>query len=304
MALEVGVSLPVFLDRNSSTTPDIGGAARHAEQAGLDAAWAGDHLSTGSPFVDSTVALAAAATATERIRLGYGVMLLAMRHPAWAAKQIGSLQLISGNRLRLGVGVGGQWPAEWAAAGIPTAGRGRRTDAILDCLPGLLAARPTRLVTEPDEPELTLEPAVPMPPLWVGGTSEAALRRAVRIGAEGWLGSFLPPSVVPEVAGKIEALAEDAEVPAPALGMVVFGQFVPAGAPVGDAAVRYLTKIYGMPRDYAERVAVSGPPQLLVERMAEYAAAGIGHFVIATVGADVHAQYDLIAEARAALLAG
>ncbi|HEU5108886.1 MAG TPA: LLM class flavin-dependent oxidoreductase, partial [Micromonosporaceae bacterium] len=220
------------------------------------------------------------------------------------AKQIGSLQLISGNRLRLGVGVGGQWPQEWVAAGVPTTGRGRRTDAILDYLPGLLAGEPTRLATEPEQPEVTLAPGVPVPPLWVGGMSEAALRRAVRIGAQGWLGSFVPPSVVPDVAGKLDALAGEAGTTAPAVGMIVFGQLTAPGATPGDAAVRYLTKTYGMPRDYAEQVAVSGPPEQLAERMADYAAAGVSHFVIAAVHADVRGQYDLVATARAALLAG
>ncbi|HEU5474836.1 MAG TPA: LLM class flavin-dependent oxidoreductase [Actinophytocola sp.] len=303
MALEVGVSLPVFLDRHGSAQPDIAGAARHAEDIGLDAAWSGDHLSTGAPFVDSTVALTAAATATERIRLGYGVMLIALRHPAWTAKQVGSLQLLSGNRLRLGVGVGGQWPDEWAAAGVPTAARGRRTDAIVALLPGLLAGEPTRLATEPGEPEVTLAPGVPMPPLWVGGMSEVALRRAVRIGAEGWLGSMVPPSVIPGVAGRLAGLAEEAEAEAavPALGMIVFSELVPRGGTGRDAAVRYLTRSYGMPEDYARQVSVSGPPELLAERITGYAEAGVSHFVIATVGAGVRDQYDLVAEARAAL---
>jgi alkanesulfonate monooxygenase SsuD/methylene tetrahydromethanopterin reductase-like flavin-dependent oxidoreductase (luciferase family) len=68
----------------------------------------------------------------------------------------------------------------------------RRTDAILAALPGLLGGRPTALPNEPGQPVVTLEPAVPMPPVWIGGTSNAALQRAVTYG-QGWLAALLSP---------------------------------------------------------------------------------------------------------------
>jgi alkanesulfonate monooxygenase SsuD/methylene tetrahydromethanopterin reductase-like flavin-dependent oxidoreductase (luciferase family) len=84
-------------------------AARHAEEFGFESAWVVDQLiaGTGLPFVDSTVALSAAAGATNSIRLGYGVMILPLRPVVWVAKQAAALQHISGGRLLLGVGVGG-----------------------------------------------------------------------------------------------------------------------------------------------------------------------------------------------------
>ncbi|WP_028922264.1 LLM class flavin-dependent oxidoreductase [Pseudonocardia acaciae] len=97
MTIRLGAQLPVNASRGDGVIPDIAVAARHAEDVGLDAVWAGDHLTTGTPMLDSTVALSVAASATERINIGYAVMLLALRQPAWAAKQIGSLQYVSGN---------------------------------------------------------------------------------------------------------------------------------------------------------------------------------------------------------------
>ncbi len=132
MRLDIGVSLPT----TGEDVPDVVEAARTAERAGFDSVWVGDHLADGRPILESTVALAAAAAVTERVRLGFGVLQLALRHPAWAAKQIGSLQTLSRGRLVLGVGAGGDTPLEWAAAGVPVAERGARTDRALAALPG------------------------------------------------------------------------------------------------------------------------------------------------------------------------
>lgn len=294
----------MFLSSFGPSLPDIPGVARHAEDIGLDAVWSGDHLSTDTPLLESTVVLSAAAAVTQRIRLGFAVMLLAMRQPAWAAKQVGSLQLISGNRVVLGVGVGGQWPGEWAAAGIPLGQRGRRTDAILETLPSLFGGEPTRLTTEPGEPVVTLAPATPMPPLWVGGMSEHALRRAVRAGAEGWLGSLITPEQVAGYAGTLTSIAEGDSAPVPAVGVIVFVSLAASGTAAGEEVVRYLTETYGLPREHAQGLAVEGSPARLAERLNDYVSAGASRFVIATFGADVRGQYDLVAEARTALLAG
>ena len=123
--------------------------------------------------------------------MGFSVLLLGLRPPAWAAKQLATLQVLSGGRLRLGVGVGGEFPGEFTAAGVPRAQRGARLDAALRVLPELLAGRPVRH----DDPALSLdspalEPAVPMPPLYVGGRGEPALRRAAR-SAEHWMPMWL-----------------------------------------------------------------------------------------------------------------
>lgn len=297
MTVEVGVSLPVFLARTGGGVPDLAGVARHAEDVGLDAVWCGDHLTTGAPLIESTVALSVAAAVTERVRLGFAVMLLALRQPAWAAKQIASVQLVSGNRLTLGVGVGGQWPEEWTAGGVDLAGRGRRTDAILAALPGLLAGEPTRLTTEPGEPEVTLAPGVPMPPVWAGGLSEAALRRAVRFG-QGWLGSLITPDQLGEFAGKLAELAGAAGVGTPEVGTIVFATLSERDTVTGDGFAGYLTKTYGLPPEQAARIVVAGTPARLAGRLDEYRAAGASRIVVATIGGDVRGQYDLVAEAR------
>ncbi|MGH3152077.1 MAG: LLM class flavin-dependent oxidoreductase, partial [Streptosporangiaceae bacterium] len=134
---DVGVFLP-SMSRRGERPPDIAAAARHAEDLGLESVWAVDQLiaGTGTPIIDSTVALAAAAAVTSRVRVGFGVMILPLHPVVWVAKQVASLQHISGDRVILGVGAGGdRHEASWAAAGVPRRERGRRTDAALRSLP-------------------------------------------------------------------------------------------------------------------------------------------------------------------------
>ncbi len=91
-----GVLLPTFDALRSGQLPAVTDSARLAEQAGFDGVWAGDHLWCPAPILDATSALAAAAAVTSRVSIGTSVLLLGMRPLAWAAKQIATLQALSG----------------------------------------------------------------------------------------------------------------------------------------------------------------------------------------------------------------
>ncbi len=127
--------------------------ARLAEQLGFDAVSVGDHLWCPAPVYDAGISLAAAAAVTERVKLGFGVMLLGLREPAWAAKQLITLDALAPGRLVLGVGVGGEFPAEFEAVGLRVSQRGRRLDEALSVLPDLLMGR----AVSHAGPALTLE---------------------------------------------------------------------------------------------------------------------------------------------------
>ena len=292
------LSIGVMLSVSSTRAEDVGSHARHVEQLGLDAVFVGDHLAPARPVLESTVTLATAAAVTERVRLGFGVMVVALRHPAWAAKQVATLQHLSGNRVILGIGTGGavHGTAAWKAVGVPYAERGRHTDAVLDLLPGLIAGRPTRLDSGAS---ITLAPGAEVPPVWIGGGSAAALRRSVE-----HAGTWFPSMVLADqVAGGARRLAELAgERGRPRPGIAVGGSVLggsPASALEGFATA--LIRGYGVPPERAANMAITGSPARVAERFAEYAEAGADHLVLGVVGDDWRRQCELIAEARALL---
>ncbi|HEY2241960.1 MAG TPA: LLM class flavin-dependent oxidoreductase, partial [Streptosporangiaceae bacterium] len=97
------------MSRRDGQPGDVPAAARQAEELGFESAWVVDQLvaGTGVPVLDSLTALAGAAAVTSRIRLGVGVLIVPLRPVAWAAKQVATLQYLSGGRVLLGIGAGG-----------------------------------------------------------------------------------------------------------------------------------------------------------------------------------------------------
>ncbi|AXB48408.1 dehydrogenase [Amycolatopsis albispora] len=290
--MEIGVVLPSVTTQLEQGF-DLRTAARHAEAAGLDGVWTGDHLATGMSTLDSVAALATAAAVTERVRIGTGVFVPAIRPLAWAAKHLASLQFLSGGRLVLGVGSGGG-AGQWAAAGVPFADRGRRTDVALRLLPELFVGKPVRLPDEPGEPEVQLAPAVKTPLIWVGNDSAVARRRAARFG-DGWFPSLIPVDEVVRGRGHLAELAAEYERPLPTVtvgGVVSFG-----GTSAEDLAAQ-IAGGYGMAPERARRVPITGTPDEAADRFAEYAAAGVDHLVLGVGGGDWREQVDRLARAR------
>jgi probable F420-dependent oxidoreductase len=202
-------------------------AARHAEQSGFDALWCGDHVMMHSPMIEPVSLLSAFAGITERVKLGTAVYLLPLRHPVVVAKLFAGLDYVSNGRLIFGVGVGGEIAKEFEACGVPVKERGRRTDEGLEIV--------RKLWTETNVSfegrhyrfrDVTLAPPPiqrPHPPIWLGGRSDAALRRTARFG-QGWLGYMASPRRVRESMEAIRqyAQAEGRDPAAIAAGLLLF----------------------------------------------------------------------------------
>jgi alkanesulfonate monooxygenase SsuD/methylene tetrahydromethanopterin reductase-like flavin-dependent oxidoreductase (luciferase family) len=298
----IGVFLPTMAEPGDSPG-DVAAAARHADQLGFESAWAVDQLvaGTGVPFVDSTVALSAAAGATTTIRLAYGVMILPLRPVVWAAKQVASLQHVSGDRLLLGVGVGGdRHELSWRASGVPRRERGRRTDAALAVLPDLVAGK----AVDVDGATVRLAPGATVPPVIVGGTAEAALARTARHG-DGWFAMPVPPDQVAATADRLAELAAAVGRPAPALtGSVMVAIDGDPALPDRDGLVRRLSDpdgVYGMPADVVPDVVVTGGPAAVAERIAALGAVGAERVVVSIAAGSWAGQAELVAEAAALL---
>jgi alkanesulfonate monooxygenase SsuD/methylene tetrahydromethanopterin reductase-like flavin-dependent oxidoreductase (luciferase family) len=295
--MKIGVVLP-SVDVQRAQNLDLATAARHAEKIGLDSVWHGDHLAVGMPSLDAPIALAAAATATERISVGMSVFVPAIRPLAWAAKQVATVQYVSGGRLILGVGSGGG-AAQWAAAGVPYGDRGKRTDTALELLPALLAGDRVRLAGEPGQPEIELAPPVPAPPIWVGNASAIALRRAARLG-DGWFPSLVPAQEVAAGAGRLAELAAHHHRPVPVIAIGAAGALgTGPGVPTREEIASGISRGYGKPREQAVPIPITGHPAEAAERLAAYHGAGADHLVMGISGGDWRRQCDLLAEARA-----
>ncbi|MEM6107526.1 LLM class flavin-dependent oxidoreductase [Mycobacterium sp. 050272] len=293
-----GVMLPNF-DPLRLGTPPLLAAARLAEDLGFESGWVGDHLSFHPPILEPCGALAAVAAVTQRLVLGTGVLLLPMRNPVWTAKQLGTVAALAPDRLIVGVGVGGENPAEFEAAGYPVAQRGRRLDEAMVVVDALMRGEavdhpgPLLPVHSPK-----LEP-VPSsrPPLVVGGRSAHAVRRAARL-AEGWFAVWLSPRRVRAAVEDLRAHAEEFRRPVCTTVMLVFAH-ITEGTETGRAELqRFVAGQYGMPVEAIEKWCVIGSEARVADVLAEYRDAGAESFVIMPTAANVLAQYERLAAVR------
>jgi len=139
------------------------------------------------PFVETFSLISFLAAVTERIRFTTCVVKLPLRHPVLMAKQLSSVALLSENRLSFGVGLS-PWPDDYEAVDVPWARRGRRLDEMIDIIRGLCAGGYFEYEGEIFQvPSIKICPVPTQPvPIIVGGHSEPAMRRAVRVG-DGWI---------------------------------------------------------------------------------------------------------------------
>jgi alkanesulfonate monooxygenase SsuD/methylene tetrahydromethanopterin reductase-like flavin-dependent oxidoreductase (luciferase family) len=286
--VRLGINLPTFDPLRVGGRQKFLDAARLSEESGFDAVWVGDHLHVPSPVYDSTVVLAAVAATTSRVSLGFGVMLLGLRHPAWVAKQLTTIDAIAPGRLLLGVGVGGEFPAEFEALGLSVKRRGRLLDDALDELPAWLQGRSTP----------PLSPTIgQMPPIWVGGRSDAALQRAARVG-DGWLGTWMSPERIGAVGETLAQLAAEHGRSRPALGLAVSVHVDANEGRAREAAEDYTQAMYGMPFEKVAKYTPVGSAERVAEQLAAYAAAGVQEFVLTPLMGEPLAQIPRLAEIR------
>jgi probable F420-dependent oxidoreductase len=197
----------------------IRAVATAAETHGFARLWCGEHVvlvdtpasrypysadgrisvPADADWLDPLLALAFAAAATSRIGLATGVLLLPEHNPVVVAKQAATLDVLSAGRFVLGVGVG--WSAEeFAALGVPFAGRGRRAEEYLAAMRTLWTEDPASFTGEFTRFDAIRVNPKPLRggrlPVVVGGNSDAALRRAVTL-ADGWYGFNVPAAEVP-----------------------------------------------------------------------------------------------------------
>lgn len=233
--MEFGVVLPHFGPQaRTQVVERIQSMARHAEALGYHSLWVADHIAmpvhlaskypyhpegkflvdAADNFLEPLTVLGYVAACTARVRLGTGVLVIPYRNPVVTAKVVSTLDVLSNGRIIVGAGVG--WMAEeFGYLNVPYRERGARTDEYLQIMKTLWTQEEPqfhgRFFSFSD---LRCEPRPiqkPHPPIWIGGHSQAALRRAATLG-DGWCGHVFwrDPEQLPREIQTIKRFAEQA----------------------------------------------------------------------------------------------
>lgn len=254
--------------------------AREAENLGYDYLLTGEHVMFHGPTSNNMVALAAAAGATERIKLMSGIALVPLYPPPLLAKQVSVLDVVSDGRFSLGVGVGGEFPKEFEAVGVPVKERGARTNEALEVIDLLLResdvhfkGRFTTLDGVSIQPRGVQKPRVPF---WIAGRKDVAMRRAARY-AEGWLPYMYTPDMLAESMDKIASFTDEAGRPEGTVqgGLFIFTCVHEDRDTALDLANQQLSRQYN--QDFTklvEKYTIAGSPETCAERLQEYIDAG------------------------------
>ncbi len=261
------------------------------ERCGYDSLWVGDHVSYAIPILDPLLQLAQAAVVSRRLLLGTSVLLLPLRHPTPVAKQIGTLDHLTEGRLILGVGVGGEFPREYEACGIPRSERGARLAEGVEVLRAFFSGQPVSHAGRfygpfQDVPMLPPPRQAGGPPIWFAGRQPAALRRIGRLG-DGFLAYVLTPEMYRAALDTVaEAASASGRDPQPfGTAHLLFTRLDRDYETALDRATETLSVRYAMDfRKPAMRYCALGTAQQVAERIREFHAAGVRHMVLDLLG--------------------
>jgi len=197
-------------------------SARAAERAGVEELWVADHIAippdeaegSNGRYLDPLATLAYLAAATEKVKLGTGVLVLPYRSPLPTAKWVATIQELSGGRLMFGAGVGWMKP-EFDVLGVDRGRRGAVTDRTLDLIVRCFADD----VVEENGQAFLFRPRPPRPEILIGGSAPHALARAVRFG-DGWMPIGGDASSLGEPIRQLAEMAAAAGKPAPQVVLI------------------------------------------------------------------------------------
>lgn len=274
------------------------------EDLGYDSVWTSEHMLFYGPTLDATVTLGAFAARTKRVRIGTAIVLLPLRHPTVTAKAISTADVLSGGRVILGIGVGGEFPKEFEATGVPVEERGARTNDAIRVLKKLWSednvSHHSHFVNFDGA---TMQPKPVQaggPPIVVAGRSEAAMRRAARLG-DGYMPYLFTPERYAQAKKSIEEEAERHGRDLSGFHWTLY-QFTSVAGRYEEAherAVVRLSRQYN--QDFtkiAGRYAAVGTTEQVIERLRAFAQAGVRHFILTPITpADAYMEHvDLFAK--------
>jgi len=271
----------------------IARVSERAEEWGLDSFWLSDHLLAPSPELDVVATLSLIASRTSRMKLGPSVLLLNLRHPLMVAKAFASLDYLSNGRMVMAVGTGAN-VADYALCGIPAESRGKRLDEGIEVLRSVWLNRKATyhgkffnfddISIEPRPAARTNNDTGTMD-IWVGGRSDAALKRTARL-ADGYFASFQTPAEYGASMAKIREYAahygrENARIES---GLILLCRIAGSREKALDEMRPMLTALGRGADQFLDR-SVFGSAEDIIGRLSEYIALGLDKFVLWPIAA-------------------
>jgi probable F420-dependent oxidoreductase len=256
------------------------------EESAVDSLWQSERLVSDVAYLEPMSLMASLAGGTDRLKFGMTVVVASLRDPLLLAKECATIDYLSDGRLLPAFGVGSDLIPEWRATGRDPAGRGRRADELFELCARLWSEEKVsfsgefyRYTDARIEPKPKQQPL----PLWIGGSSRAAIRRTARLGT-GWLAGIQTPG---QVAPVVEAIRKETEAVGRSIDPDHYGagfsfRFGSWEEPIVQRSAELLGRLGRMdPREY---LAVGGAGEI-VARAREYVDAGISKFVLRPVAA-------------------
>jgi probable F420-dependent oxidoreductase len=253
------------------------------ERTAVDSLWFSERLSSPGPVLEPMTTMAAVAARTRRLKFGPSVLITPFRSPVMLARELAMLDYLSEGRMLPAVGVGVEQEREFRAAGVPFQERGRRTDEAIGIMRRCWTGEEITFAGEfwqLDRIAVLPRPRQQPFSVWIGGNSEAAMKRAGRLG-DGWIPSFITPEAFRVGVEKTREFAAAAhrEVPADHFGALFYFGLD------DDPARARATAMPFVPRNRVDdatldRCTAFGPPSLVAERLEEYVKGGGSKFIL------------------------
>lgn len=252
------------------------------EERGVDSVWLSERIVSRAPALELMTTFGMIAGRTERLKFGMNAIVVPLRDPLILAKECASLDYLSGGRLLPVFGVGGETNPEFRATGRTPKGRGAQSDEILDIMSALWGGEPVTYegkYYQYREAVISPKPVQSPLPLWIGGSSEAAIRRTARIGT-GWLAGLQSPSQVAPVVAAIRQKSAEAGRPLDDdhYGAGFAFRFGSVDEPVVQRQAAALSRLPEAPDPFTYLAA--GDASAIAFRLREYIEAGISKFVL------------------------
>ena len=270
------------------------------EETGVDSIWQTDRLVSRDAMLECLSTMAALAGHTERIRFGMNVASIALRDPLLTAKQCATIDFLSDGRLLPAFGLGSAFSQDYSATGTPTRRRGKKADEALELVARLWEKDAVSFDGEfyqYSDASINPKPANDDIPLWIGGSSEVAIRRTARFGT-GWLGGIdTPEQAAVVVSGIKSALKETGrQIDDDHYGASFLFRFGSVEDEPVAATAKGLSARMSQPVD---RYLVAGDAEAMVTRIREFVDAGCEKFVMLPMASgtkDVMEQTRLVTE--------